>query len=90
MEFSLANPSVKPTAFLDVWPSFSQQLRGILTNHYKQKTFQTDWCAEIEDVLVVLKLFPANQVGRNAVASIPNLNKSINQFIHFEPVTNLI
>lgn len=90
MEFSLAHPAVKASAFLDMWPSISQQLRGILTNHYKRKKFKTDWCAEIEDILVVLKLFPANQVGRNAVASIPNLNKSINQFIHFEPVTNLI
>ncbi|XP_055306986.1 uncharacterized protein LOC129571243 [Sitodiplosis mosellana] len=86
MEFSQANPTVNASVFVNEWPSISQQLRGILANHYKQKTFKTDWSAEIEDVLVVLKLFPTNQVGRNVIASIPNFNKSMNQFIHFEPL----
>lgn len=85
-EFELANPNTIASAFLDDWPRFSEQLRKVLIDHYKQKEVRTDWCSEIENVLVLLKMFPHRQVGRNVIASNPAFLKSIEKLIQKEPV----
>lgn len=85
-EFELANPEINATAFIDKWTMFGPQLRDILTNHYKVQTFTTDWPKDVEDILVLLKMFPARQVGRNVIASDTTFKKSVDQLIHYEPV----
>lgn len=82
----MANPNVTASAFLDDWPRFCVQLRSVLTNHYKQKDIRTDWCLEIENVLVLLKMFPCRQVGRNVIAANATFMKSIDKLIQKEPV----
>lgn len=86
MEFELANPNTNASAFFDFWPSFGPQLRDVFVNHYKQKQISTDWCREIEDVLVLLKMFPCRQVGRNFIATDAAFMKSIDKLIKREPV----
>lgn len=85
-EFELAYPEISAFALIDKWIVFGPQLRDILTSHYKVKNFKTDWFEDIERILVLLKMFPARQVGRNVIASDTTFKTSVNQFIHFEPV----
>lgn len=83
----MANPNTNASAFLDGWSSFGQQLRGVLMGHYKQKDVCTDWSMEIENVLILLKMFPCRQVGRNVIATDATFIKSIDKLIKKEPVT---
>lgn len=85
-EFELANPTVKASAFLDKWPAIFPQLRNILREHYRERNFKTDWSENVESILVLLKMFPSRQIGRNVIASDATFKKSVEQFIHFEPV----
>lgn len=85
-EFELAYPGVNAAAFVDKWPVVATKLRGILTNHYKEKEFRTDWSVEVENVLIILKMFPCPQVGRNVIASNATFEKATEKFIKFEPV----
>lgn len=88
-EFELANKTIAGSAFIEKWPTIGPQLRNLLNDHYKVKHFQTDWSEEIEAVLVLLKMFPARQVGRNVIASEATFRKAVEQFIHYEPVNQL-
>lgn len=85
-EFELAYPNVNASAFLDKWLAISPQIRNILFSHYQKGNFKTDWPADVENILVLLKMFPSRQVGRNVIASDSNFKKALEEFIHFEPV----
>lgn len=85
-EFEQANEKVNASALLDKWSNLSYKLRRILMNHYKVNSFQTEWSADIEDFLVLLKMFPSRQIGRNVVATNASFKKSIEQLVCFEPV----
>lgn len=85
-EFELAHPTVNASAFLNKWPAIFPQLRNILRVHYREMNFKTDWSEDVENILVLLKMFPSRQIGRNVIASDATFKKSVEQFIHFEPV----
>lgn len=82
----LANPNVNAYAFLNKWSTISPQIRNILSSHYQKGNFKTDWSEDVENILVLLKMFPSRQVGRNVIASDSNFKKALEEFIHFEPV----
>ncbi|XP_031639195.1 uncharacterized protein LOC116351255, partial [Contarinia nasturtii] len=84
-EFELTFEAANASAFMEKWPVFAPQLREILFSHYKVKRFKTSWADDVEGILVLLKMFPSNQVGRNVIASDPTFKKSIEQFIQLEP-----
>lgn len=86
-EFEYANPNIDAAAFINKWPEMWAQFRYILIDHYKVNTFTTDWSEEVENILVLLKMFPSKQVGKNVIASNINFNKSVESFLHFEPVS---
>lgn len=86
----MANPKINASAFLDSWPRFSEQLRLVFVAHYKQKDICTDWCAEIEEVLLLLKMFPSRRAGRNVIASDAMFMKSIDKLIQKEPVMHFL
>lgn len=88
-EFELANEEVNCHAFLEKWPILAPKLWDVLTKHYKQNDFATGWAKDIEDVLVLLKMFPCRQVGRNVIATNKAFETSVKTFIQFEPVRKL-
>lgn len=88
-EFELSNEKVNCRAFFEKWPNFSTKLWDILTKHYNQHEFGTDWAKDIEEVLVLLKIFPSRQVGKNVIASDRTFENSVKNFIQFEPVGHL-
>lgn len=71
---------------MNKWSSIAPQLQVILTQHYKVSKFQTDWAEEIENILLLLKMFPSGQLGRNVIASDATFKKAVEQFIQLEPV----
>lgn len=71
---------------LEKWDDYAPRLTNILKNEYNQKSFKTEWSAEVEDVLILLKLFPSKQIGRNVIASDLTFKKSIEKMIEFLPV----
>lgn len=74
---------------MDKWPSISIQLRDILANVYNVPDFKTEFPKEIEDLLLLLKLFPTKQYGRNVIASDKTFNISTEHLLHVEPVFSL-
>lgn len=81
-------PVAKSDAFLQLWPKYELHLREILTQDYKL-CVQTIWPKEIENILVLLKLFPAKSVGRNT-SNILSFNKAVDKLIIFHEVRNQI
>lgn len=85
-EFELMTDSTIASSFSTKWPELSKKLRIILTQTYQQKRFCTDWSLEIENILILLKLFPSCQIGRNIVASSTNFKRSTEKLIKYETV----
>lgn len=86
-EFADEYKNLNANALLEKWDLLAPQLRNILQSHYKIKTFINGWADEIESMLVVLKLMPAKQVGRNVVASEHTFNNSMEKLLQFVKVS---
>lgn len=87
-EFELAYENINSSAFINEWPELSKNLHKILTVNLKQKRFSTDWSDDIESFLVLLKLFPSQQVGRHVIASDTTFKQSIGKFIKYDSVND--
>lgn len=73
---------------IDNWATYSERFREILTQNY-ESSIHTMWSKEVEDILVILKLFPAKAGGRNAASGITSFNKTIDKLIVFcEVISN--
>lgn len=72
--------------FLEKWSTQQSQLRSILCTEYMEVNFKTEYDEDIENILVLIKLFPAKQVGRNVIASDSKFKSTVNSLIHFAPV----
>lgn len=86
MEFARAFREINGNALLEKWESFKNQLRGIMVNQFNVQHFKTGWNNNIEDVLVLLKLLPSKQIGRNVISSTSTFNSAIENLIQYMPV----
>lgn len=66
---------------------YKEKLWKLFNANYSDKRFKTTWIDEIEDMLLLLRLFPAKQVGRNVVGTIEDFDLSISKMIQFELVS---
>lgn len=73
-------------AFLNKWKKFGPSFTRVLNDHYKTSMFYSGWDAEIEQILVPLKLLPGSKVGRNANANNKTFQKAMNSLIVFRKV----
>lgn len=71
-------------AFLEDWPRYQQKLRNHCNEKYKCRKHSA-WPDEIENVLLLLKLFPSKTRGVNAAES-PSFYKSIDKLVIFNVV----
>lgn len=85
-EFANEFKNINASAMLEKWEIYAPRLTNILKNGYNQKTFKTEWFSDIEDVLILLKLLPTKQIGRNVIASESTFKKSVGKLIEFLPV----
>lgn len=58
MEFELKYPNIDSNAFLKKWPQIQEQLRGVLEIDESPLTL---WPNEIEEVLLLQKMFPTRK-----------------------------
>lgn len=73
-------------AFVNKWQQFSVGLDIVLKNQYASSMFFTNWPDDIEGILVLLKLLPANKVGRNALAKRDTFYKASERMIVYYQV----
>lgn len=57
MDFCGLHPNVNPNAFTEVWPEYGPKIRKIAVGNRPAMRFTT-WLQDIEDILLLLKLFP--------------------------------
>lgn len=86
-EFHDRFKNIDEMVFLNKWKTFGASFTRVLNDHYKTCLFYSGWDAEIEQILVPLKLFPASKVGRNANANNKTFQKAMNSLIVFRKVT---
>lgn len=69
--------------FKDKWTQVSSALNLLLESQYNNSMFYTNWPKDIEDILILLKLFPSNRVGRNALANRETFYNASEKLIKF-------
>lgn len=70
----------------DKWSIYSTKLKDYYSEKVKERHYITRWPDDIEDFLLLLKLLPSKQAGRNIAATVENFNKASEMFITFELV----
>lgn len=86
MEFAEEYSTVNANALIEKWETYEHQLREILVINFANVAFETGWSEDIENVLVLLKLLPSKQSGRNVIASNSTFNNAIEKLVQFLPV----
>lgn len=74
-------------AFLDFHSTHHQHLREIYNGDSGQ--FHTAWSEEIEEVLLLLKMFPAKVKGKTGMKHNETFVQSVNKFISFSLVSTV-
>lgn len=78
--------TINPNSFIEKWPSFSSRLKIMFESQYKSQLFATMWSTDVENILILLKLFPFKATGRNNVASASTFPNAIKKLIVFSEV----
>lgn len=89
-EFEDEFKDINANSLLDDWESYAKQFRGILRDDYQIEAFESDWAVEIEDFLVLLKLMPSKQIGRNIIASESTLKNATSKLLQFVKVKIIV
>lgn len=84
-DFSVRYANIDSNAFLDSWPIYSSRLNDILKNQYASDV-HTMWSADIQDLLILLKLLPARTNGRNLL-SVESFSKATEKLFVFRKVS---
>lgn len=79
--------TAKGDALVGNWKYMAIALSTHLNEHHKVKLI-TDWCPEIHEILVLLRLFPDKSVGRN-LGTIANFNRAADKLFVFREVYTL-
>lgn len=75
-----------PNSFIEKWPSFSSRLKHMFESQFKSHLFATMWSTEVENLLILLKLFPFKATGRNNVTPSTAFSNAIKKLIVFSEV----
>lgn len=71
---------------LENWPKYSSKLKNVLDSSDKSSDFATMWSEDIEQVLILLKLLPLVQTGRNTAPKRANFQEATKKLIIFSKV----
>lgn len=82
-EFADEYKDINANSLLEKWESYVPQFRRFLRDDFGIDAFESDWSDEIGDLLVLLKLMPSKQVGRNVIASESSLNYASKKLLQF-------
>lgn len=82
-EFDESFTEIDSMGFINNWQSFAIALNDILTHQYSSSLFYTNWPADIENILILLKLFPSSKVGKHALATRDTFYKASEKLIMF-------
>lgn len=85
-EYELKYQNLNAMSLFEKWPSYSQQLNEILQKEHSNAKFHSVWPQEIDDFLVLLKLFPVRGSTKKEVASHSAYLKSVGNLLKFYPV----
>lgn len=83
-DFTQRFPHAKHNALVQNWKSISSVLHAHLKDHHKVKLI-TEWCEEIHDILVLLRLLPIKTVGRN-LGTIASFERAVDKLFIFQEV----
>lgn len=86
LDFADAFKDVNTNILVDSWPTIRNDLKQILQQQYKSEAFHTEWPEEINDFLILLKLLPLKNVGKNVLASKDTFVNSVKKLIKFYDV----
>lgn len=86
-DFGGKNPDVDSMSFLNDWPKYAAKIRAICEQD--ECLFNTGWSDNIENVLLLLKLFPIKVKRNKSKPFHEPVLESIEKFIVFALVKKL-
>lgn len=57
------------SVLISKWIDIKGELNRVLETQYSSDVYTTEWAEEVDDTLILLKLFPLKKVGKNPMAS---------------------
>lgn len=78
-EFEIRHPDVIANILLETWPQMSTNIHGVIPSYCNN--FATAWQKDIENILMLLKLFPANNIGKYSKGTVKTFEKATEKFI---------
>lgn len=75
---------------IEKWERYAYGLNATMQSRYNSSMFFTNWPQEIENLLILLKLFPSSKTGKNMLAKRDTFYKASEKLIVFYEVFNAI
>lgn len=63
-------------ALLENWETYRPILRDMLQNKYISEQFATQWCDDVNDILILLKLLPHRASNKKMLPGCPSVDRS--------------
>lgn len=73
-----------PDALVEEWDSIRSILAKILSDHYKINV-HTPWAQDVHEILLLLRLFPLKNMGRN-LGTVASFNRATEKLFLFKKV----
>lgn len=86
MDFEERYKDLNSNILTENWHLISGELKGLLERQYKSEAFYTEWSEDVNDFLILLKLFPLKKAGRNVLAPKTTFYNSVKKLINFYEV----